>query len=273
MIEAYRKPLAHRPEKTQVRRSFGRAAHTYDGLAGLQRDVADDLLRKLPAPGHWIMTVVDVGCGTGYCTEQLAARVHCESIVALDIAPEMLGMARRRISSAFVRYICGDAECLPLATSSADLVVSNLALQWCCDPEVVFREFSRVLKPGGTLLFSTFGPATLWEMRQAWQAADDYSHVNEFFSPRDISVAMNAAGMGGIAVTAERRVATYPDVVALMRELKGIGAHNVTGGRPRHMVGKGAYQRMLSAYGALRVDDSIPATFEVIHASGEKTQP
>lgn len=260
-----------RLDKRHVGRSFDRAAATYDGLATLQREVADALLSRMDALSGEAASVVDVGCGTGYCSELLARRLPSADLWALDIAPAMVRTARRRLQTRSAFYVCGDAECLPLADDSADLIVSNLALQWCRDLDRVFAECRRVLKPGGRLLFSTFGPATLQELRAAWARVDDYRHVNDFASAQQVASAMARAGLEILDVQVEPRVSRYGDVLELMRELKGIGAHNVNEGRPRHLVGKGTLQGMIAAYRAqLGSAAGIFASFEIFYGIGAK---
>jgi malonyl-CoA O-methyltransferase len=259
------RPFDSHPEKRWVGRSFGAAAPGYDGLAGLQRAVGLGLLSRWPeriaAPG----AILDVGAGTGYFAVELMKR-HPESrLIALDIAEGMLRVARERLRGGeAASCVCGDAEALPLADRSVSLIFSNLAIQWCPNLVAVFREFRRVLKPGGVVLFSTFGAATLAELRLAWAAVDAYSHVNDFADADDIAAALDEAGFGDVVLDAEIRMLEYRDVGSLMRELKGLGAHNVTVGRPRHLTGKTAMQRMFDAYGAKTETGGIRASFETV---------
>jgi malonyl-CoA O-methyltransferase len=141
-------------------------------------------------------------------------------------------------------------------------------LQWCDDLDAVFAELARVLKPGGLLLFSTFGPNTLSELRDAWEASDaEYNHVNHFFDPHALGSALMHAGLSEPVLDVDRIVMKYPDVLGLMRELKAIGAHNVTRGRARGLTGRGRFKAMTNAYERLRRDGKLPATYEVIHAT------
>ncbi|MGZ8243868.1 malonyl-ACP O-methyltransferase BioC [Methylomagnum sp.] len=270
---SYRSLAAH-PEKRWIGRSFAAAASGYDGVAGLQRAVGHDLLARWPerlaSPG----VMVDVGAGTGYFTAELMSRYPAAHLVALDLAEGMLRVAKRRFPPPDRgSWVCGDAEALPLADRSVDVVFSNLAIQWCPDLATVFSEFRRVLKPDGALLFSTFGEATLAELRAAWAAVDSYSHVNDFTPVEDMAAALNEAGFRGALLAAETRMLEYADPLALMRELKRLGAHNVTAGRRRHLTGKRALREMLGAYGAKAGTETggIRATFEVVYvrAGGE----
>lgn len=250
------------PDKRWIRRSFGAAAQGYDGVAALQRAIGERLLAYPLETAPAVM--LDVGTGTGYCAERLLERYPETRLIALDIAEGMARAARERIGGK-AEYLCGDAEYLPLADQSVELVVSNLAIQWCANLAEVFREFRRVLKPGGSVLFSTFGADTLRELRAAWAAVDRYSHVNEFADAATIAQALEEAGFAASGVTGETRSLSYPDVHALMRELKSLGAHNMTADRPRHLTGKHALRRMLAAYADQSQDGAIRASFEAVY--------
>ena len=160
--------------------------------------------------------------------------------------------------------VCADAESLPLADQSVDLVFSNLAIQWCSDLRAVFREFRRILKPGGQVLFSTFGSNTLIELQRAWAVADQYSHVLSFGDVASVKRDVKDAGFSTFELELECQHISYADVYHLMRELKGLGAHNVTTGRPRHLVGKGTFKTMMAAYQHQTKLGGIQASFEII---------
>ena len=261
---------AHRVDKRQLRASFDRAATRYESVAVLQREVGARLLERLDLVRITPRTVLDAGAGTGELGMQLAKRYAGAHTVLLDLAPAMLSQARCR-GSLFDRwrtrrsFVCGDAERLPLTAGSVDLIVSSLMLQWCNDLESALHEFRRVLRPGGLLMFTTFGPDTLRELRAAWRAVDNQVHVNAFIDMHDIGDALLRAGFADPVMDREDMVLTYQDARTLMRELKTLGAHNVTGGRPRGLTGRGRLAGMLAAYERFRRDGRLPATYEVVH--------
>jgi malonyl-CoA O-methyltransferase len=156
---------------------------------------------------------------------------------------------------------------LPFADASVDIAVSNLMLQWCGDLDAAFREIRRVLKPDGLLIFTTFGPDTLRELRAAWATVDDYSHVNTFIDMHDIGDALVRGGLTEPVLDVERVTLTYKDVISLMRDLKVIGAHNVTEGRARGLTGRGALRQVEAAYESSRRDGVLPATYEVVYGT------
>jgi malonyl-CoA O-methyltransferase len=243
---------------------------TYEAAAVLQSRVADELLARLEPFNFKPSVVVDLGAGTGRMTGQLKRRYRRALVVAIDLAPGMLHQARRH-QQLFRRFerVCGDAMQMPLADASVDVIVSSLMLQWCAPPDQVFAEIRRVLKPDGFVAFSTFGPDTLRELRSAWAEADDaeqvHNHVNHFTDMHDVGDAVVRAGLSEPVLDVDRIHLTYPDTLALMRDLKAIGAHNITAGRPRGLMGRARMQRMQKAYEVYRRDGRLPATYEVVY--------
>uniref|UniRef100_A0A450WET9 Malonyl-[acyl-carrier protein] O-methyltransferase n=1 Tax=Candidatus Kentrum sp. LFY TaxID=2126342 RepID=A0A450WET9_9GAMM len=256
-------------DKRKVRESFDRAAPRYDEIAELQRTIGDRLLAHLDPVRLQPDTVLDMGAGTGYCLPPLEDRYPEARIVALDLAEVMLKEVRikDRISGKGV-FICGDAEQLPLRDDSIDLLFSNVAVQWCNDLEGTCHEFARVLRPGGLIAFSTFGPDTLWELRDSWGQVDVDSHVNTFIDMHDIGDILVRTGFTGVVMDREEIICTYDSVRILMRDLKTLGAHNATSSRHRGLTGKRHLQSMLNAYEGHRKNGRIPATYEAIYAHG-----
>jgi len=250
----------------RVRRSFGRSARAYDAAAVLQKRVREELLERLEVVRLEPQAVLDLGAGTGHASLALKRRYRSSQVIALDLAEGMLREAgQRQTLLRRFRRVCGQAAALPLREGSVDLVFSNLMLQWCHDPDAVFRECRRVLKPGGLLTFTTFGPDTLVELRRAWAAADERTHVNRFIDMHDLGDALVRSGLVEPVMDVERFTLTYQEVRDLMRDLKAIGAHNANAGRPRGLTGKGALTRMTAAYETFRRDGRLPATYEVVY--------
>lgn len=250
-------------DKAKVRCSFAAAAQSYDGMAELQRRVGLELLRRFPVdprPG----VLLDIGCGTGFLTQLLAASSSEYRLIALDLALPMLQISRSKYPAMEASYLCADAERLPLAPGSVDRIYSNLALQWAQNLGGTLAGFKSVLKPGGQLVFATFGPATLCELRAAWAAVDDYTHVNDFHSVEDIEGFLNSAGLKVAVVDSVLYQSHYPSVQALMRELKGIGAHNVNHGRNRKPTTKAQLQNMIDHYPSKMAGSDIVASYDII---------
>jgi malonyl-CoA O-methyltransferase len=268
-------------DKRQVRRSFENAAATYDAAAVLQNEVCERVLERLDYLRHQPDTILDAGSGTGNALAGLAQRYPRARIIALDVALTMLARARQRLPrwKSLLRgrpplsTVCGDIERLPLAAGTVGMVWSNLALQWVHDLKLAFGEVQRVLAPGGVLMFSTFGPDTLKELRAAYRGADRHSHVNRFIDMHDIGDMLVDSGFADPVIDMEVFTLTYADVRELMRDLKAIGAHNVTRGRPGGLSGKSLLETVARNYEVLRRDGRLPATFEVVYGHAWKPLP
>lgn len=267
------------PVKRDVRRAFERAARTYDEAAILQREVCARLVEHLDPVRLAPRRVVDLGCGTGYAFDALARRFPAASLLGLDIAPAMLARARRRspwwqrvLGAPRPALLCADAERLPLASGSVDLVFSNLALQWC-EPARVFAEAARALAIEGLLLFSTFGPDTLKELRSAFAEADGAPHVNRFADMHDLGDALVHAGFADPVMERETLTVEYGSALAVARDLKALGAVNSLPARARGLPGRARWRRMTEAYDRFRRDGALPATWEVVYGHAWKVPP
>ncbi len=247
--------------KSRVAASFSRAAATYDAAAHLQRTVGAGLLATLPSTVQG--TVVDIGCGTGFISAALLEKQA--TVVSLDLAAGMLQQARARLPAAC--YVQADMEQLPLAGSCAAWLLSSLALQWANDLPACFREWRRVLQPGGHLLCSTFLPGTLRELAQCWAEVDDAVHVNRFVAEAALVAALRAAGFASVETVHASHTLYYAQLRDLARELKAIGAQNMNNGQPVGLTGRQRWASLQAAYECLREPRGLPATYEVLYVS------
>lgn len=267
------------PDKRAVRRSFGRAAATYDRHSVLQSEVGARLIGHLEPIRLDPRRVLDLGCGTGAWLSPLETRFPGCEVIGVDVAHEMLAHAaartpawKRLVPMRRPRLACADAERLPLAAASVQLVFSNLALQWC-DPAKVFAEAARVLPAGGLFLFSTFGPDTLKELRAAFADVDGYAHVNRFVDMHDLGDALVHASFADPVMEMEMITLEYATVDAIARDLKAIGAHNSLPGRRRGLGGRGRWDAVVARYEKWRRDGVLPASYEVIYGHAWKVAP
>jgi len=269
-------------DKRRVRRAFERAAASYDAAAVLQNEIGRRMLARLELIKLAPATILDAGAGTGGAVPALLARYPGARVVALDLA---LAMARRAAArrpwwwrrlldgGSRLAAVCGDIERLPLAAGCADMVWSNLAIQWVEEPQRAFAEMHRVLAPGGLLLFSSFGPDTLKELRAAFRGVDGHTHVHEFTDMHNVGDMLVAGGFADPVMDMEVVTLTYEDARGLMRDLKAIGARNATPGRPGTLGGRKTLAAALRNYESCRRDGRLPATFEVIYGHAWKPRP
>jgi malonyl-CoA O-methyltransferase len=255
--------------KRDIAASFSRAAPVYDSVAQLQRDVGERLLQRLDGLGQKPTRVLDLGCGTGHFHGELQKRFPQAEYWGLDIAAGMVEYARAHHPDG-QQWLVGDAEALPLAGASVDLVFSSLAIQWCYRPQLLFAELARVLRPGGCCVFTSLGPDTLGELRAAWAAVDSHQHVNRFLPVAELeAAALRVPGITLSIDTAHFRM-EYQRVRDLLTELKTLGAHNMNRDRPGGLTSRRALQGMLQAYEQCREAGLLPATYDVILGTMEK---
>jgi len=253
----------------QLRRSFGRAAANYSAIAVLQREVETRLLEQLDYLEKTIPErILDLGSGPGRASAAMKKRWPKSEVIAVDVALPMLREVPRQ--TRFWRPIwrvCADAGRLPFSDQSIDLIFSSLCLQWLDDLPAALDEFRRVLRPGGLLLFATFGPDTLIELREAYlQAGEKNPPLSPFAMIQQIGDGLIAAGFRDPVLDSDRFTLTYAEPMALLRELRAIGAGNARNDRARGLGGKQRQKKMLAAYERLRRDAMLPSTWEVITA-------
>jgi len=263
-------------DKARVRASFDRAATSYDAAAILQKTVREEMLSRLDLVKLIPHVILDAGCGTGHGTFALQKRFLKAQVISLDLAMGMLHQTQNH-TPWFKKILgkksllCADIESLPLANQSVDLIWSNLAIQWCNDLDQVLQEIKRVLKPNGLLMFSTFGPDTLKELRAA--SPTGATHVSRFIDMHDIGDALTRAGFSAPVLDVEQYTLTYDDVKSVMQDLKSIGAHNATSGRARGLSGKAFLENLTQQYEQFRVSGKLPATFEVVYGHAWRPTP
>lgn len=205
-------------------------------------------------------------CGVG---ERLAERFPRSRVLSCGYAPNASASAPAGGDARSARVAASPMR-LPLASSRADLVASNLALFWFPDIAAVLREIWRVLCPGGLVAFTTLGPGTLEELRQIWRTVDERSHIIEFIDMHEVGDAMVMAGFTDVVMDAERITVTWPDVRALLNDLRGLGTGNPHSDGPSGLTTPRMLAALVEACEAGRPTGRIPATVELVHGHGWK---
>jgi len=253
--------------KKITKQHFEKAADSYDAAAVLQREIAKRMGERLDYIKLQPEVVLDAGCGTGFITKDLLKRYPKSSVVALDLALNMTRKTKQQ--GGWLRkpkLVCSDAEQLPFKNESVDLIVSNLMIQWSNDLNKMFEGFHTVIKPNGLLLFSTFGPDTLKEIRESWSRVDKNPHTSSFVDMHEIGDALLKAGFVNPVTDMELITMTYSNVRQLMNDIKEIGASNTHNERSKGLMGKEKFKAFEQAYDDFKTSDGLyPATWEVIY--------
>lgn len=264
-------------DRRAQRRGLAAAVDSHHDAAVLQREVTARLLERLEFIRLQPARVLELGSGPGGNTRALRKHYPKAQHVALELDPAMARAARRRSPwHRRLHAVCGGFEALPFAGDSFDLVFSSLALHRTTGLRATVRELQRVLRPGGVLMFATYGPDTLDELRAAWATADRFPHVQRFVDMHDIGDALVSARFADPVMDMEHFTLTYPDLAGLVRDLRGLGERNVLRGRNPGLTTPARWRRMETAYEAWRnAEGRLPATWEIAygHAWGTDAQP
>ena len=245
--------------KKRVAERFGMASGSYSQAASLQQSVGKNLLSLLPAKPY--ATCIDLGCGPG---EHLPALNRMsENLFAVDISMSMLKALEHSDTPAI--GICGDAEQLPFADNSVDLIYSSLTLQWCSDLLSVMEEAYRVLKPGGTFAFSCLLEGSLWQLKKAWRAVDEFEHINRFPTMAELDRAIENARLERKIRLSRPHTNWYPDIRAAFASLRGVGANTVLGNRRRGLMGRQTFQKLTGAFNQFGDQGGLPMTYQIYY--------
>lgn len=258
-------------DAASLRRRFDRAAARFDGADFVHRHAAAGLFERLAPMLLEPARILDAGSATGNASRELARRYRKSRVVSLDLSFRMLETAKaRRSRFARVREVQADALRLPLADDCIDLVVANMLLPWADDAPRFFGEVRRVLRKEGLFGFSTLGPDSLREVREAWASVDGGAHVNPFPDMHDIGDAILRAGLADPVLDVDYLTVTWPGAEALFRDLTAAGARNSLVGRRRTLTGKRRFAEMRKRLEALSGDAPLPLRFEIVfgHAWG-----
>ncbi len=268
-------------EKDRVRHSFNRSAPWYADRAFLAREVGQRLLEHFEILKLQPTRILDLGAGTGFAGDDLHRLFPKASLFSLDMADALLRANPWRprpwwrcfgpLDTRFA--LCADAERMPLQSASMGLIWSNLMLPWT-SLDLVLKEVYRVLEPEGLFMFSTLGPDSLKELRAAFaELADGQAHVQDFMDMHDVGDALVHAGFSNPVMDREDVQVTYPDLAALMQDLRHSGGSNVLEGRPRGLMGRARWLTLTGAYERLRREGLLPATFEIVYGHAWKPAP
>lgn len=227
--------------------------------------VAADLAERLSAILRKFDVAVDLGTPTDAVRRVLLTNKNIGTVVTAGLDRGGDGLR-----------ITADEEALPFAEGSLDLVVSVLALQFVNDLPGTMIQIRRALKPDGLLLAALIGGESLAELRSAFAAAESEveggvsPRVAPFVDIRELGGLLQRAGFSLPVVDSERVVVRYDSALALMRDLRRMGATNILHERQRQPLRRATLARMTEIYAELFSDPDgrIRSTFEILWLSG-----
>ena len=196
--------------------NFSKYAHTYDKNAQLQKMMAGKLASFLP--NTMPKRILEIGCGTGMFTKYLLAK-PAEKIYLNDISNEMIKNMRLKLTlPPYIQIIAGNAEFLKFQL--VDMITANAVFQWFSDPKYILNRLKKYIKPNGRLIFSTFGPSSLKELRIT---ARMNSPIPLHSENKWINL-INESGMTLSSSANEQYKTFYPNAFQLLKNLQQLGA-------------------------------------------------
>lgn len=240
----------------------------------LHQEVATRLIDRLDLIGRAFPVALDLGARGGFLARELMRRPGTETVIAAEPSPAFLAAAPGL-------RVVADPELIPCAEHSLDLVASTLALHWSGDLPGVLVQLRWALRPDGVLLAAMLGGRSLIELRTALFEAElaEEGGVSPRVSPAielaDAAGLLQRAGFAMPVADSETITVTYPDALALMRDLRGMGETNALAARRRGFLRRATLARAATIY-AERFGDAdgrIAATFEIVFLTGWAPHP
>jgi malonyl-CoA O-methyltransferase len=255
----------------------------------LRREISERMQERLDLLKLPVNVVLDAGCGEGEDLIALRQRYRGARMIGADFSSAMLTKAReqylkkiprlhRWIGKIFAissqpRWLCEDFSSMSLPNDAVDLIWSNLSLHWHPQPQKVFKEWQRVLRVDGALMFSCFGPDTFKEVRRAFNGVDNDPHTMAFTDMHDLGDMLIRAGFPSPVMDRETITVTYESPADLIADVRAFGG-NALAHRRRGLVGREAGRRVMEALEEMRgVDGMISLTFEVLYGHAFKAAP
>ena len=261
-------------DRTLVRSRRDRAAARLADHDFLYREVADRLADRLDDVNRRFRVALDLGCHAGTLAAALAGRGGIETLVHCDLSPRLASLAPPP-------GVAADEEALPFADGAFDLVLSSLSLHWVNDLPGALSQIRRALKPDGLFLAAMPGGQTLTELRQALAEAEIAEEgglsprISPFVDVRDAGNLLVRAGFALPVADLETITVSYPDPLALVRDLRGAGEANAVIERRRNPSRRTTLFAALSRYAELHGDAEgrVPATVQVIYLTAWAPDP
>lgn len=255
---------------TEICNSFNKHAKDYQKAAAVQIEIGTRLFNRLDYFKFQPAKILDLGCGPGYFSDLLHKKYPNAEIISLDIAIDMLQQAKLQSHVKQDRLINADAGNLPFGAESFDLIFANQVIHWIEPMQKAFVEIFRVLKLDGLLLFSTLGPNSLYELKNAWASVDAYAHTHDFLDMHDIGDMLLAANFADPVVDSEYITVRYPSQASMLKSIKSQGVRNISPDRKKGLTTPGLLKEFEQALPKTQ-DNKYPLTYEVVYGHAIKS--
>lgn len=258
--------------KKEISKAFSKQARDYEQAAKVQQEIGSRLFERLQYLKISPQRILDLGCGPGTYTKELALMYPDAHIVGVDLAQGMLLQAQTKLEIEHqCSLISADAHHLPFNSGSFDLVFSNQVVHWLYPLNLVFRELNRVMNVNACLMFSTLGPDTFNELKYAWQDVDAFAHTNDFLDMHDVGDALMAEYFVEPVMDMEPLAIHYASLNDLVHSLKVQGVKNTNNRRNPGLTGKRNWAQFCNNYEQLKTENGkYPLSYEVVYGHAWK---
>ena len=255
-------------DKEYKRKVFNRHAKTYDDYSSLQNKISDNLFKKLDLIEVRKDLILDLGCGTGRNGRILKEKYQNIRLINYDFSINMLKEAKKKQYKMLgnkSEFVCGDIEELSFTENTFDVIWSTSSLQWCNNLSDIFKKAKSLLKPGGLFIFSTFGPNTLFELKNVTKRISNYQKTNNFLDVLSIKDKLIKEGFSNPVIDSEEFCLTYQNINKLFLDLRKIGATSGFKSKKIGLSGKSFLKLISDGYKEYSYDGIYPATYEPVY--------
>ena len=248
--------------KIKILKSFDAKSSSYDQYSFVQKEVSERMIQRLKFLKSKPLNILDIGCGTGYLSNLINQYLPNSNIVCMDFSYEMASQCKNK--NIKLEPLVADAEYMPFKTSTFDLVISSFTLHWCQQIDKIFSDIFRILKNDGNFMFTTVGPDTLKELRDAYKLIDNYEHINTFDDMHTYGDILLSSGFHDPVMDIERLIIEYKNFNEVLQSLRKTGASTVIYNENKFTTKK-SLKDLENHYKKSNKNGLFPVTYEMIY--------
>ncbi len=248
--------------KIKILKSFNAKSSSYDEYSFVQKEVSERMIKRLKFLKSKPLNILDIGCGTGYLSNLISRYLPNSNIVCMDFSYEMVSQCKNK--NIKLEPLVADAEYMPFETSTFDLIISSFTLHWCQQIDKIFSDIFRILKYDGNFMFTTVGPDTLKELRDAYKVIDNYEHINTFDDMHTYGDILLSSGFHDPVMDVERLIIEYKNFNEVLQSLRKTGASTVIYNESKFTTKK-SLKNLENHYKKSNKNGLFPVTYEMIY--------